>query len=82
MAAADLITEERAAEGGVQSPVAGFYPSLHLNLAECYRKLGDLDRARQHLERGRPAVGSLGDDSYSRMIKSGLDRLAHRLVSA
>ena len=82
MAAADLITEERAAEVGVQSPVAGFYPSLQLNLSECYRKLGDLDRARQHLERCRAAVGSLGDDGYSRMIKSGLDRLAHRLVSA
>jgi len=32
LAAADLLTDERAARGGVAGPVAGFYPSLHLNL--------------------------------------------------
>jgi len=30
--AADLVSDERAAQAGVSSPVAGFYPSLHLNL--------------------------------------------------
>ena len=43
--AADLLTDERAAQVGVTSLVAGFYPSLHLNLGECYRKLGNLDLA-------------------------------------
>lgn len=80
--AADLITEERAAQAGVASPVVGFYPSLHLNVGECYRKLGDLDRAREHLERGRVAVGALGDDGYGQMIKGGLDQLAERLTLA
>jgi hypothetical protein len=28
---------------------AGLYPSLHLNLAECYRKLGEFGPARDHL---------------------------------
>jgi hypothetical protein len=82
MEAADLMTDERAAQAGVTSPVAGFYPSLHLNLGECYRKLGDLDRAREQLERGQVAVGSLGDDGYGQMIKGGLDRLGERLASA
>lgn len=82
LAAADLITDERAAEAGVATPVAGFYPSLYLNLGECYRRLGDLTRAKQHLERGEAAVGSLGDDGYGRGIKSGLDRLADRLAAA
>ena len=58
------------------------YPSLHLNLGECYRKLGDPDHAREQLERGQAAVGSLGDDGYGQMIKGGLDRLAERLASA
>ena len=79
--AADLVTDERAAQAGVMSPVAGFYPSLHLNLGECYRKLGDLDRAREQLERGRAAAGSLGDDGYGQMVKGGLDRLGERLAS-
>jgi len=78
--AADLLTDERAAQAGVTSPVAGFYPSLHLNLGECYRKLGDLEVAREHLERGQAAVGALGNDDYGQMIKSGLNRLAERLA--
>jgi hypothetical protein len=79
---ADLMTDQRAAQSGVTSPVAGFYPSLHLNLGECYRKLGNLDVAREHLGRGQAAVGSLGDDGYGQMIKGGLDRLGERLASA
>lgn len=80
--AADLITDERAAQAGVTSLVAGFYPSLHLNLGECYRKLGELDRAREHLERGQAAVGALADDGYGQMIRGGLDRLNERLATA
>ncbi|MEP7036393.1 MAG: tetratricopeptide repeat protein [Dermatophilaceae bacterium] len=81
LAAADLVTDERAALAGVLSPVAAFYPSLHLNLGECYRKIGDLDQAREHLKRGQDAVGSLGDDGYGRLIKGGLERLGERLAS-
>ncbi|MBL7502420.1 hypothetical protein I6A84_19015 [Frankia sp. CNm7] len=80
--AADLITDERAARAGVAGPVAGFYPSLHLNLGECYRRLGDLDTAREHLRQGQAATEALGNDGYSQMIKIGLDRLAERLASA
>ncbi|WP_326826000.1 hypothetical protein [Streptosporangium sp. NBC_01756] len=76
--AADLVTDERAQQAGVAA-VRGFYPSLHLNLGDAYHKLGDLDRARDHLERGRAAVDALGDDGYGQMIRQGLDRLADRL---
>ncbi|WP_171169235.1 hypothetical protein [Streptomyces sp. I05A-00742] len=77
--AADLITDERMQQAGVAGSVAGFYPSLHLNLGDVYRRLGDLDRARDHLARGRAAIGALGDDGYGQMIKKGLDRLGDRL---
>lgn len=80
LAAADAITDERAAQSGTPGGVSGFYPSLHLNLAECYRKLGEPERAREHLERGRAALGALPDDEYGRMIRGGLDRLAARLA--
>ncbi|MEU2871958.1 hypothetical protein ABZ769_22545 [Streptomyces olivoreticuli] len=80
--AADLITDEQVQHAGVANPVAGFYPSLHLNLGDVYRRLGDLDCARDHLARGHAAVGELGDDGYGQMIKGGLDRLADRLSTA
>jgi hypothetical protein len=81
MAAADLLTDDRVAQAGVTLSVAGLYPSLHLNLAECYRKLGDLGRAREHLEGAQAGISALGDDEYGRLIKGGLDRLAQQLSS-
>ncbi|WP_380758428.1 hypothetical protein [Sphaerisporangium aureirubrum] len=82
LAAADLVTDERVAQAGVPLSVAGLYPSLHLNLSECYRKLGDLDRAREHLQQARAGTGALGDDNYGRLIKGGLERLAKQLDGA
>ncbi|MEU4678975.1 tetratricopeptide repeat protein [Micromonospora sp. NPDC023737] len=81
LAAADLLTDTRVAQAGVTLPVAGLYPSLHLNLAECYRKLGDLDRAREHLQRAQAGIGALGDDEYAQLIKSGMDRMVQQLTS-
>lgn len=82
LAAADQVTDERAARAGVTSPVAGFYPSLHLNLGECYRKLGDLPQAREHLQQGQAAVAVLPDDGYGQGIMRGLAGLAERLSDA
>ncbi|MFC4013325.1 hypothetical protein ACFOY2_39285 [Nonomuraea purpurea] len=79
LAAADRVTDEQVAQVGVALPVAGLYPSLHLNLSECYRKLGDLDRAREHLQQARAGIGALGDDEYGQLIKGGLEQLAEQL---
>ena len=79
LAAADLITDARVMQAGVTLPVAGLYPSLHLNLSECYRKLGDLDRAREHLQQAEATIDVLGDDGYGQMIKAGMERVAEQL---
>ncbi|HEX6341002.1 hypothetical protein [Umezawaea sp.] len=79
LAAVALLTDERVAEAGVPLTVAGLYPSLHLNLSECYRKLGDLDRAREHLDEARATIDALGDDEYGRLIKDGLRKVAEGL---
>lgn len=80
LAAVDLVTDERAAQAGVTLSVAGLYPSLHLNLGECYRKLGDLGHARAHLQQARDTIGALGDDEYGQLIKGGLEQLAQQLT--
>lgn len=79
LAAADGITDERAAQAGVTLSAAALYPSLHLNVGECYRKLGDLDRARDHLRQAQATIGALGDDEYGQLIKGGLEQLAEQL---
>ena len=79
LAAADQLTDERVGEAGVPLPVAGLYPSLHLNLSECHRKLGDLDRARAHLQQARETIDTLPDDEYGRLIRDGLAQIAEGL---
>lgn len=80
LAAAALLTDDRVAQAGVPLSVAGLYPSLHLNLADCHRKLGDLDRAREHLQQAQAGIGALADDDYGQLIKNGLDQLAQQLT--
>ena len=80
LAAAGLLTDDRVARAGVPLTVAGLYPSLHLNLCDCYRRLGDLDRAREHLRQARAGMGALGDDAYARLIRDGLERLTRQLL--
>ncbi|MER5646355.1 hypothetical protein [Streptosporangium sp. NPDC002524] len=82
LAAVELVTDERVSQAGVPLSVAGLHPSLHLNLSECYRKLGDLDRAREHLGQARAGIGALGDDEYGRLIKGGLEQVAEQLDNA
>ena len=79
LAAVGMLTDARVAEAGIPLPVAGLYPSLHLNLSECYRKLGDLDRAREHLQQAQDTIGALGDDEYGKMIKDGMARIVEQL---
>jgi hypothetical protein len=82
LVAAELITDQQLAEAGVPLPVAGLYPSLHLNLSECYRRLGDLDLAREHLQAARTTVAGLPDDEYGQLIRRGLEQVAERLGTA
>jgi hypothetical protein len=64
----------------VPLPVAGLYPSLHLNLAECYRKIGGLGRARGHLHHARAGMSALGDEDYEELIRDCPERLTQQLI--
>jgi hypothetical protein len=79
LAAAGLLTDEHTAQAGVALPATALYPSLHLNLSECYRKMGDLDRAREHLAHAQTTIDALGDDEYGRLIRQGMQTIAEQL---
>jgi hypothetical protein len=70
LAAADQAGDER---------VAAFYPSLHLNLAEAYRQVGEPGAAREHLAHARAVLDRLPEDGYGRLIRAGVARLEGRL---
>lgn len=77
--AAMSLTDERAQRYHASLQVEGFMPSLHLNLAEDHRTLGDLGRARHHADLAAAFADPLPDDGYGRMIRQGIARIASEL---
>lgn len=77
--AAGSVTDARVREHDASLHVRGFYPSLHLNLAEDYRRLGEPDKAREHLAEAEHASSALGDDGYGGGVRAAIGRLATRL---
>jgi hypothetical protein len=67
--AGEAVTEERAGERGVPGGRRGLFPSLHLNLAESYVRVGDQGSARQHYAAGLELVPYLGPDAYGDSIR-------------
>jgi len=57
-----------------------FMPSLHVNLAEDYFKLGDIARSQDHLASARSCVSHLPNDAYGQLIHRGIERLARQLA--
>lgn len=70
--AADALTDERVQAEHADLAVAGLYPSLHLNLADGYRRLGSFAAARRHLTSAEEHVPHLHDDPYGRMIRAAI----------
>jgi hypothetical protein len=62
-------------------PFRGFYPSLHLNLAADYHRLGEHQLARGPLGRARDAAGALADDDYGDGVRAAIARMGQRLPS-
>ncbi|MBF6296586.1 hypothetical protein IU459_03400 [Nocardia amamiensis] len=68
--AADSLTNDRA-QSSLQ--VAGFYPSLHLNLADNYRRLGSFAAAQREIAAARASLHTLGDDGYGTLIRTAVE---------
>jgi len=59
----------------------GLLPSLHLNLAADYEKLGDLQQARAHLQQAQQWVDALPTTGLGELTRQAIDRLGHRLAA-
>ncbi|RBO86616.1 hypothetical protein [Nocardia puris] len=73
--AADSVTDEQVAAAGAGPTARGFSPSLHLNLADNFRRLGSFAAARDELAAARAHVDALADDAYGAMIRTALDEI-------
>jgi hypothetical protein len=79
LAAVVDLSDERAQRFHENLQVRGFLPSLHLNLADAYRRVGDRDRAQHHLGVARERADGLPDDGYASMILGGIQQVADLL---
>ncbi|MFH8976760.1 hypothetical protein [Streptomyces sp. NPDC017890] len=80
LSAAEELTEDRLT-GRRRGTLAAraLYPSLHLNLAADYDRLGHREAARVHLRRARGAAEVLASDRYGDGVRAAIDRLERRL---
>jgi hypothetical protein len=62
LAAADLLTDARVAQAGVRCPWPVCIRRYISTLASATRKLGDLGRAREHLQQAKATIVALGDN--------------------
>ncbi|WP_025617674.1 hypothetical protein [Salinispora cortesiana] len=81
LVAADDLTDERAQRYESAWQVRLLLPSLHLNLADDHRRLGDPARAREHLAQARSLVPHLPDDQYGGMIRSSFQHVSEALAT-
>ncbi|GEC07038.1 hypothetical protein SSP24_46930 [Streptomyces spinoverrucosus] len=79
LGAAEELADDRLAAHEGALAVRALYPSLHLNLAADYVKLGHSDAARTHLRRARGAADALGDDTYGDGVRAAIGRMELRL---
>ncbi|MFC8044518.1 hypothetical protein [Nocardia sp. NPDC057353] len=71
--AAGSVTDDRAREHHDALRIAAFYPSLHVNLADDYRRLGAFTPAAEHLALARKHAPELGADPYGDLIRGAID---------
>jgi Tetratricopeptide repeat len=55
-------------------------PSLHLNLADDYRRLGQSQQAEEHLRLAREHLHLLQADGYGELLRSAVDHVTEALA--
>ncbi|MFC7327890.1 hypothetical protein [Marinactinospora rubrisoli] len=82
LAAADASSDDRVKRYDSSLDLRGFYPSLYVNLADDYHRLGDHAKARAHLDQAEAHADTLRNDGYGDTIRSAIRRLAAELAEA
>ncbi|MET9483967.1 hypothetical protein [Streptomyces sp. NPDC006638] len=77
--AAGAMTDQRVQEHHASLSTAGFYPSLHLNLADNYRRLGSFDAATDHINAAKEHAPNLRQDVYGAFLRTAVDDVAEAI---
>ncbi|MFD4369741.1 hypothetical protein [Rhodococcus sp. NPDC058521] len=79
--AADALTDSRVQQHQHNLRIAGFYPSLHLNLADNYRRLGSFTAAAEHIDQAQRCSLNLGNDPYGDMIRGAISEVSAAIAA-
>lgn len=79
--AADTLSDSRARQHHASLQVAGFYPSLQLNIADNLRRLGAFAAAAEHLDEAEKRSSALGADGYGDIIRTGIKEVRRAVGS-
>jgi hypothetical protein len=74
-----VLDDARLEAAGMAASVEGLLSSLHLNLADVYRRRGDPVKAREHVAASTAAIAKLPGDAYSEMMRAALSRITFSL---
>ncbi len=74
-----LLDDARLEAAGMAASVEGLLSSLHLNLADVYRRLGNATKAREHVAASTAAIANLAGNGYTDMVKQALSRITFSL---
>lgn len=77
--AADRVSDGRAEKHHAALSIKSFYPSLHLNLGDVLFRLGEFDRASEHVRAAESALGHLPPTPYGEMTRKGVAALSERI---
>ncbi|GAB3562758.1 hypothetical protein GCM10027445_03920 [Amycolatopsis endophytica] len=78
--AADAVSEQRVQEHQADLHIAGFYPSLHLNLADNHRRLHSFPAAADHIEAARRHAPDLPEGPYGDLLRGAIDEVAEAIT--
>lgn len=79
--AADALTDQRAQEHDASLQVAGFYPSLHLNIADNLRRLGAFAAAGEHIGKAEERAAALPPGAYGDMIRGAIQGVGEAIMA-
>ncbi|MGW0548513.1 hypothetical protein [Streptomyces altiplanensis] len=78
--AADAVTQQRVQEHHAGLHIAGFYPSLHLNLADNYRRLGSFEAAAEHINAAKAHAPHLPRNPYGDLLRGAIQEVAEAIA--
>lgn len=78
--AAQAVTEQRVQQHDTSLHIAGFAPSLHLNLADNYRRLRSFEAAAEHISAAREHTADLPSGPYGDTIRTAIAEVADAII--